>query len=242
MPSLAGFRPYTLEIVPGLFQISVSYNNVFLVVEQNLTLIDTGFRNCIPHITGLIHKLGRSPEEIKLVVLSHNHIDHTGGLSELKKLAKFTVAAHRADVCIQEDVVQYFPGNIAGMILKIPGLALLRHRLVLDTSNVDTIMDGGEVFDIMGGMRVIYTPGHTYGSISLYFPAHKLLLAGDALGKRGGELWLPRKSVSTDMQQAAESIKAISKLDVDILCTGHGYPHTKNAHEKMQTLVNQIKT
>src|SRR3990172_7691189 len=81
-----------------VYQITVRGANMLLIVEDSLTLIDTGHRGSGPEIIESIKQLGRSPEEISLIILTHNHIDHVGGLAELKQITKARVAIHRTDI------------------------------------------------------------------------------------------------------------------------------------------------
>ena len=237
MPSFSDLRPFSLEIMPGIFQISSQYANAFLIMDKDLTLVDTGFNSSIPLVLKVMREKGRSIGELKLVVITHNHLDHVGGLKRLRSLAQFKVAMHRAD--LTADISSLYPrGSIFGSLLRMPFLAPLRKRLTVDKSQIDVVLAGNESFDVLGGMNVLSTPGHTPGSISLYFPARKLLIAGDAVGYRGGELQLPRKSVSVDMRLAAESIRALSKLDIEILCKGHGSPVTRNVPARLLSLVS----
>lgn len=92
----------------------------------------------------------------------------------------------------------------------------------------------------LGGLRVIPTPGHTPGSISLFSDSYRLLFAGDALNNRLPILRLPPKHASTDLVQAANSVKEMSRLDFDILCLGHGQPLTGNASRHIQEMLLRI--
>jgi glyoxylase-like metal-dependent hydrolase (beta-lactamase superfamily II) len=236
MPSFAKLRSYKVEIIPGLFQISAQYANVFLIIDKSLTLIDTGFKSNVTYITKVIIDCGRSIDDLKMVMFSHNHADHTGGLAGLRRLASFQTAMHRADVFA--DTNDLLSGK------SIPGKLLMfdswKRRFILDKSRVNILLEGGESFDILGGMRVINTPGHTPGSISFYFPSHKLLIAGDAVTKKNGILGLPKKSISFNMNRAEESIRVMSKLDIDILCRGHGRPVLKNVTDSLRSLVSSF--
>lgn len=230
-----------LEIIPNLYQITVRYTNMFLIVEKSLTLIDTGYGGSVPHIRNAIYKLGRRPEEIGLVILTHNHLDHVGGLRELKKVTNAKVAAHKIDVYIPHNEIPYPAGNVVGLLLRIPWLSSLRRQFVLGAGGVDIVLEGGEVFDVLGGLQVIFTPGHTAGSISLYAPKHKLLMVGDALNKRRDSLRMPLKTVSTNLEEAKNSIRRMAELDIEIICLGHGSPILRNAQASLQALIARLK-
>jgi len=234
MPSFSDLKSSTLEVIPGLLQISARYTNLFLIFEKDLTLIDTGFGSSVPLIQRAIRDHGRSIAELKLVLFTHNHSDHTGGLAKLLRLARFQTAMHSHDIVV--DPRDLYPENwlLGRMLMHGP----IKNRFMLDKSRIDIVLAGGESFDILGGMQVINTPGHTPGSISFYFPVHKLLIAGDAVGSRRGQLQLPRKSVSRNMAQAADSIRVVSQLDIAILCKGHGRPIMQNAAAELYKLVS----
>lgn len=232
---------YTLEILPNLYQITIRYANIFLVTEKSLTLIDTGFSGKADLIINFIRKIGRRPEEIGLIVLTHNHLDHTGGLEKLRQFTTAKVAAHRNDVYIPEKTIPYPAGNIVGSLLRIPAFSSLRRKFVLEAQSVDTILDGGEVLDAFGGLRVVPTPGHTAGSISLYSPGYRMLIAGDALNKRRDILRLPLKTVSSNLEEAKSSVRRMSEMDIEILCLGHGQPIMQNAKAGLKALVKRLR-
>ena len=89
------------------------------------------------------------------------------------------------------------------------------------------------------GLQVIHTPGHTPGSISLFFIQKKLVIVGDALNNRQNHLRFPPKFVSSDLTQTIESVKQIAQLDFDILCFGHGKPLTKDALTEVHDLIKK---
>jgi glyoxylase-like metal-dependent hydrolase (beta-lactamase superfamily II) len=230
-----------MQVIPGVYQITVRYSNFFLIVEESLTLIDTGFRGSVPGLFAFIRELGRSPEEIKLVVFSHNHIDHIGGFEQLKKLTGAQFASSEIDFATINDILPYPSGNQLGKLLKVPILSPIRKRLILTGENIDIKLKGGEVFPVLGGLRVIPTPGHTAGSISLYAPREKMLFVADALNRRHNILRLPLKTATTDLNQTVASIEAMAQLDVQILCFGHGKPIAENVKKRLKSLLEKIK-
>jgi len=228
-----------LEIIPSVYQLTIRGVNVILITEEELTLVDTGFRGSSAQIVDFIHSLGRSVEEISLIIITHNHLDHVGGLAELRKLTKAKVTAHQADIVDIENQLPY--PRVVQKTLRIPPFSALRSVFSIKPSEVDIQLAGDEVLKPLGGLKVVHTPGHTPGSISLFSPQNKLLIVGDTLNKRRGILRLPPKIASTDLTQAIDSVKRMAQLDFDILCFGHGRPLTGDVHSKMLDLIEKIK-
>jgi glyoxylase-like metal-dependent hydrolase (beta-lactamase superfamily II) len=112
---------------------------------------------------------------------------------------------------------------------------------VLGSEDIDILLEGNEVLDVLGGLHVIPTPGHTPGSISLYAPKYKLLMVGDALNKRGNILRLPLRTVSTDVEEARLSVRKMAQMDIEVLCLGHGQPIMQNANASLQALVKRLR-
>ena len=229
-----------MQVIPGVYQLAFRHANVFLIGEDSLTLIDTGFPGHVKGIIDLIRVLGRSPEEIKLIILTHNHFDHTGGLAALRKLTTAKVAAPKIDFTLEKDVFPYPGGKSLGKLMKAPVLSSIRNRLVLSAKNADVLLNGGEMLPVLGGLQVIPTPGHTSGSISLYASQKKLLFVADAINKRHG-LRLPLKTGTTDISQAIASIEKMTKLDVETICFGHGRPITEDANGRLARLLEKVR-
>ena len=225
----------TTEVIPGVFQVTHRGANVLVIAEDTLTLIDAGLRDSASHVLEFIKHIGRSPKEISLILLTHNHIDHMGGLREIKKHTSAKVAAHKDDIGSREHP------PAAGGRHREP-LAQIKSKLQSVFSilpeDVDIILEGGETLDCLGGLDVIHTPGHTPGSISLYSQKHKMLCSGDLIRKRRKKLLLPPKMVCSDIDENLESIKKISDYDIEILCFGHGLPLHQDVKPKILSLIN----
>ena len=227
-----------MEVMPQVYQITSKYTNVILIVEEELTLIDTGVRGSSSKIIKYIRRLGRSVEEITLIILTHNHLDHIGGLAELKKFTTAKVAIHKADISdgINSQLSDF---GVVRKILHIPPLSSLRPFVCISPNEVDIQLEGGETLSPLGGLKVIHTPGHTLGSISLFSPQRRLLIVCDTLRTWHEEIRLPPKLVSADLIQAIDSVKRIAQLDFGIICFGHGKPLTKDALAKVGDLIKR---
>lgn len=227
----------TQEIIPNVYQLTNRGVNTFLIAEDELTLIDTGFYGSSVKITEFIHHLGRSIHEISLIILTHSHFDHIGGLAELRELTEARVAAHQAGIV--DTWVDPPASRGLRRLLRMPFFFSLSRRFILRPEDVDVQLEGGEVLKPLGGLEVVNTPGHTADSISLYSPQKRLLIVGDALVRHRRSLLFPHKVVSSDLTQAADSVEKIAGLDFDIICFGHGRPVTEDARARIAALIEK---
>jgi glyoxylase-like metal-dependent hydrolase (beta-lactamase superfamily II) len=149
-------------------------------------------------------------------------MDHSGSAARLKEGTNAKVAIHEADAprLSGEKESKTVKGTL-GLFFHVLNTVAWFNRLTADVLLKDS--------DIIDGLTVIHTPGHTDGSICLYLP-NRALFVGDALLTNDErELSLPRKSMSMDMNLVVKSIRKISQLEYSLLLPGHGPPIEKNA-------------
>lgn len=102
---------------------------------------------------------------------------------------------------------------------------------------VQGLDDGDEVF----GLRVIHTPGHTPGHISVFDPESGLLVAGDALnGTDGGGLSGPNPDFTADLDLANASVAKLAERDVETVLVGHGEPVESGAGPLLDELAASL--
>jgi len=107
--------------------------------------------------------------------------------------------------------------------------------LIKSPRPVKAVADNDEVF----GLRVIATPGHTPGHISVFDPAGSLLILGDAMtniDKLSGS----DPQYTADMAQAQESVKKLAKLKFERAVFGHGEPIDKGASQVIMKLAGTL--
>ena len=230
------------EITPSVYQLSGIWGggvwgaNVFLLVGDNLTLVDTGFKGRSTQILKGVRRLGYSPADIANIIITHHHADHVGSLAELKKITQARVMAHPADApYIDGRLPQPGPTRPSWLDKTLAPL----HRLWTTTPvAVDILVNDGDELPILGGIKVLHTPGHTRGSISLFLQKERLVIAGDVLAHRF-RLKLPSKAFTVDLAQEIHSIRRLASLDFDAMCFGHGSPLI---HEARPAVINFVET
>ena len=206
---------------------------MLLLVDQRLTLVDTGGPGSAGRVLGYIVALRRRPEEVERIVLTHVHLDHVGALLELRN-------ATGARVCVHESEVGRLLGDDPPAPLANPLLdRALRPVMQVRPVTVDEPLRDGDELPVLGGARVLHVPGHTRGSIALHLASRRAAIVGDALQVQRGRLAPPSRLFSEDMEQAVRSIARLAELDVDTLIFSHYRPRRGRVRWELTELVGR---
>ena len=206
-------------------------NAYLLVSPEGLTLVDCGITGEAGKIASQITKAGYAIADLRQVIITHAHNDHTGSLKEIIRLSGAKVLAHQDEVPYLARTAKIPPGSRLQSFLY-----WLSARLMPGPSAVavDIALKDGEIVPGTGGFMAVHTPGHTPGSLCLYHPQRRILICGDALFNKNpmnGKLGLqePLALVSANPPQARQSVRKLAGLDVQVLLCGHGAPILENA-------------
>ena len=212
-----------IEVVPGVYGISMTFVQAYLIADDGLTLVDSGLpRQGLKKITAEMERLGRKAGDLKHIVVTHYHVDHAGSLAALRQASGATVYMHPEDApYIRGDkpLPGPNPAGLAGRLLAPFFLRLFGRGL--EASAVDREVADGEVLPIGEGLQVVHAPGHTPGHIAVLMPSKKVLFVGDALANTFG-LRPPVGMFTVDMAQARESMRKLAQLEFEVACFGHG--------------------
>jgi hydroxyacylglutathione hydrolase len=172
---------------------------VYLIYGERICLIDSGVASSESIIFDYIKKTGGSPEDISLLVLTHSHPDHIGSAQAVKRASGCKVAAHAAERSWIEDV------DVQARDRPVPGFS----SLVGGSVKIDRTLQDGDNLDLGKDLtlKVIHTPGHSKGSISLWLQEERALFSADAVPISGD---LP---IYEDILESARSIKRLRAME-----------------------------
>ncbi len=222
-----------MEIAPGVHQVRMLGADSFLLVEDRLTLIDAGMVGSRLMLERYLRRIGRRMDELGRIICTHGHPDHIGGLQELIR--------DRTDV-----EVLIHPADLAGLqrplresLAAREGRSERRGRIIQSltrTPATATPVEDGTLLPVLGGLRVIHTPGHTPGSICLYAERLRLLFTGDVLQVIRGRLTYASAFFSHDHAGARSSVDRLAALDVDAIALSHYPPWRDRCGEVLHDL------
>jgi len=222
-----------MEIVPGIHQVDGVIGNCYLIVRDGITVVDTGLPGAGKKILSYVQDtLGMKPSDIRTIILTHDHTDHTGNVQTLKSAGAGAVAMHPADAgFVSGERKSPFPKGWRGILFRVAGLFLRTQPF-----RPEILLKDG---DRIAGLTCIHTPGHTPGSICLLDPAAGVIFAGDMLRFNGRTIEGPPVQFTPDMALAHQSIQKIAALRFDILLPGHGVPLRPGASDRVREFTGQ---
>jgi len=219
-----------MEIAPGVHAIRSLSGYLFLISEPQMTLIDAGLMGSRRPVERYLRRIGRSLEDLIRIICTHGHPDHIGGVRELAGDREVEVLMHPADleglqVTLRDAVSNRHRGQLIAYFTRHPGEA--------------TPIDDGQLLPILGGLKVIHTPGHTPGSICLYAARHRLLFVGDALQVIRGKVTYASAVFSEDLPLARASVTRMASLDVETIAFSHYPPWRDGANGVLHDLAEK---
>ena len=177
--------------------------NACLIEGDKKILVDPGHYHLFNHVKDELGRLSLMPQDIDMVIITHGHPDHMEGLRVFEDTPT-VIAISSLEMDFIKRVAPHY-----GEALGIPHF------------EPDILLQDGSLKMGNVHLQVIHTPGHSPGSICLYWPEKKVLITGDVIFKEGvGRTDLP----GGNGNELKESILKLSKLDVEVVLPGHMGP------------------
>lgn len=225
------------RVVPGVYQIPLGFVNAFLIDAGDLTLIDTGVANSADRILDAVREIGRQPDDVGHILVTHCHADHSGSLAALQAATGAPAYMHAADAALVRQGQAGRPMEPApGVIPWLVTTLLMRPRsMATEPAEIEHAVADGEQLDVAGGLHAIHAPGHCAGQLAFLWPNHGgVLFVADAASNMFGRLgW---SIVYEDLELGKQSLAKLAKHEFEVACFGHGRTITENAAERLRQL------
>jgi glyoxylase-like metal-dependent hydrolase (beta-lactamase superfamily II) len=199
--------------------------NVFFIEAEKPVIIDAGTGR---NIEGVVKEIEQhiDAKAIDSVILTHRHIDHVGGAAELSKICDSQLYASIDEAPPLQQGDRTTTGST---MFNIP----------LDKLDV-SILNYNDSFDLGDEkLKILHTPGHTVGSISLFHEKTGSLFSGDTVFTGGG---VGRWDFETgSYKQLLASIEMLKDLGPKNLYPGHGPYAEGDATEHIETSLKFLR-
>ncbi len=197
--------------------------NSFYIGGDVQALIDPGLTRYVPSLLESMKLDGIQETDIRYIINTHSHPDHFEGSAYF--------APDKVKIAMHADEIDFLNGE-GGDLYGLFGLG--RPAVVINMSMKEgNLVLGDEVFEI------IQIPGHSPGSVGLYWPARKALFSGDVIFDQSvGRTDFPGGSGA----QLKESIRNLAKLDIENLFPGHMgmVEGAENVQKNFKVIIQQI--
>jgi glyoxylase-like metal-dependent hydrolase (beta-lactamase superfamily II) len=226
------------KIAPGVYRVdAVGLRNAISVLllenDDGWTLVDTGVTSSAGRIEEAITTLGSGPEDLKRIFITHHHVDHVGGLPGLMGWAS------EAEVGAATGEAEIVSGRRPPEPSSNPLFHFMTSNAKPPKVPVGKILRDG---DLVSGFRIVSTPGHTLGHVSLLRDEDGLLFTADAFGsvvrriKVGGV-----KALCTDPPEARRSAQKLLAEDFATVVMAHGPTLRSGARAKLREAVERCR-
>jgi glyoxylase-like metal-dependent hydrolase (beta-lactamase superfamily II) len=239
----SGGIPEPREVAPGVWTLPTEFPSagqplrytlsyVLLDDAGGVQLIDPGVDTDAnwTSLETLLAALGRGAADIRTVIATHLHSDHLGLAPRVRDATGAEIVLHRLDQAAingefgGEDNERFerwgVPAARRGELVRVTEERLSQKRIT-----ADRLVEGGDVLEFPGiRLHVIWTPGHTYGSICLRHEAAELIFTGDhVLPLLNSGLGLGGPTPSNPISDYVDALERVAAFDDHQVCPGHGY-------------------
>ncbi len=206
-----------------------------LVSDSELVLVDTGLIGDFRRVQRAITSLGRSPSDLKAILLTHGHLDHTLNASRLQQWSGAKLYAPVGDELHLAGRHPYRGVARVCDAMEAVGRAALRYRV----PQVDVWLRDGDELPFWGGLRVVSLPGHTNGHIGYYSKSKRVFFIGDVFAV-SWRIALPPPIFNDDSAQVRVSLCKLVGFDVELFVPAHYFWLDETVPQRLRDRARRI--
>ena len=210
-----------------IYPVTLGLDHCYLIKGKDTILIDGGAPNQVERFKQLIEQIPVEPEEIKLILLTHGHWDHIASTKDIQTITGAKVALHGNEKDWLEKGLTPMPPGVTlwGRILSWL-VGFYARRVKIPVTQVDIVMNDDEwslaEYGIPG--TVIYTPGHSSGSVTILLETGEAFVGDLAMNAFPLRLSPGLPIFAEDMESVIASWKKLFNQTVKTIYPAHGEP------------------
>jgi glyoxylase-like metal-dependent hydrolase (beta-lactamase superfamily II) len=212
-----------VQLAPKVWRIRLvrDFVNGFVLRDDDgqVTLVDMGVKSSGPKVLDALAVIGSAPSDVTRLLLTHAHPDHAGGAAHVARETGRGFTLHHDDAAYA--IEGSSPPRDRSFLLGRLVDRFSRPGRDFEPVPVERELTDGEVLPVAGGLRVVHTPGHSPGHVSLLHEESRLLITGDAIFNVRGVRW-PVKAFCTDFRMTQRTAHVLGDLDYDVAAFTHG--------------------
>jgi glyoxylase-like metal-dependent hydrolase (beta-lactamase superfamily II) len=227
-----------VQVTEDVFLVSgTAVNWVLLRDGTDLTLIDGGYPGDVPAVEASIRSLGRRPEDVRAILVTHAHVDHLGAVNPFHERYGTPVFLDPREVghARRDYLEQLTPGRLVANLWRprvLPwAMKIIRAGATRDVAAAHAQSFPAEgALDLPGAPVPVPTPGHTSGHTAFHLPAAGVVITGDGLitghqlSRTVGPQLIPKLFWHAPAQTLT-ALGTLAELDADLILPGHGTVH-----------------
>lgn len=210
-----------MEIIPIASHYIFGMNTYLLKTGAGCFLIDAGIAKKRAQLEKELQEAGCRPGDLRLIIITHGHLDHVGNTAYLRDRYGAKVAMHRGDYGMVESGDMFVEARggvmigLVGFLMKILGLS------DYEKFTPDTYLEDGQDLSALGlDATILYVPGHSRGSIGV-LTADGDLFCGDLLVNTDKPA---KNTLIDDSAELDASVERLRTLEIKTVYPGHGKP------------------
>ena len=211
----------------NIYPIPMGFDTIYAVRSEGVVLIDGGDPHKIENLKHGLEKVSIKPQEIKLILLTHGHWDHIGSTKEIQGLTGARVLLHQKDMHFLNEIHPSQPPGLTvwGKVI-IEVLKLITSKMHISAFEVDIVACDEEISLAEHGIpgKVIYTPGHSWGSISVLLDGGQVFVGDLAMNMFPMRLSPGLPIFGDDIQIIKKSWQKLVDMGAKMVYPAHGKP------------------